>query len=93
MCQWRPLADWRSEPSTEKRQRARRGTAQDVNRGQNEQLKGHHGRDRIAGQAEDKFVAAGTEDGRTARTNRHGVEEELGAQLSQHHLNQVIFPH
>ena len=62
-----------------------------------EKLKRHHGRNRIAGQTEERscLVRASqlSENQRLARLNQHAGEEELCSQLRQRLLHQIVLAH
>src|SRR5205807_1033477 len=75
----------------EQRQRARRGTAEEIDGGNGEEFEGDHRRDGIARKTKHESVAAFPEDGGLAGTDSDGVEEELRAEILEDGFHEIVF--
>lgn len=81
------------ESGVQEKKRASGGAAKEIDGRGDEELKGDHGGDGVAGQAEDEFVAAASEDGGLARTNGDGVKEEFRAEGFEDGFDEIVLSH
>src|SRR5207302_8053200 len=64
-----------------------------VEHGSNKQVKGHHGRDRIAGQAKEVLILSPPKYDRTSRLNLRAGEEKACFQTGHDCFNYIVLSH
>ena len=84
------MAEFARETGGEQGQWSIVGTAKQFERGAGEQFKCRHSGSRVAGKAEEEFVAGTPKDKRLARLDENTVEIEFGAQRRERGFNVVV---